>query len=60
MNITTVQQQQLQDEQDERRDPYMRLVYAIGIVLTAFGWAIPGQVNWTIVGVALVMFYWIY
>jgi len=60
MNITAVRQQQPEDERCERDDPYMRLVYAIGIVLTAFGWAIPGQVNWTIVGVALVAFYWIY
>ena len=59
MDLTTVSQQQGQND-CERQDPYMRLVYAIGIILTAFGWVIPGDVNWTIVGVALVAFYWIY
>ena len=38
----------------------MRLVYAIGILLTMFGSFIPGQVNWNVVGIALVIFYWIY
>jgi len=60
MEITTTAQQQQQFEQCERQDPYMRLVYAIGILLTAFGWAIPGDVNWVLIGVALVAFYWIY
>jgi hypothetical protein len=59
MEITTVQQRR-QDELDERQDPYMRLVYAIGILLTMFGSFIPGQVNWNVVGIALVVFYWIY
>ena len=58
MDITTVRQQR--QVECEQQDPYMRLVYAIGILLTAFGWAIPGDVNWMIVGVALVAFYWIY
>jgi hypothetical protein len=49
-----------QEELEERQDPYMRLVYAIGILLTMFGHMIPGDVKWTMVGVALVVFYWIY
>jgi hypothetical protein len=56
MNITTGQQQR----QIERQDPYMRLVYAIGILMTIFGSFVPGTVNWNIVGIALVIFYWIY
>ena len=60
MDITTVSQQQRQIEHEEQRDPYMRLVYAIGLLLTMFGYFIPGDVNWTMVGVALVVFYWIY
>jgi hypothetical protein len=59
MDITTVQQQR-QMAHEEREDPLMRLVYAIGILLTMFGHFIPGQVNWNIVGIALVVFYWIY
>ena len=58
MDITTVRQQR--HSECEERDPLMRVVYAIGILLTAFGWAIHGDVNWTIVGIALVVFYWIY
>ena len=59
MDIMTAQRQG-QIEQHERRDPYMRLVYAIGILLTMFGGFVPGTVNWNIVGIALVIFYWIY
>ena len=59
MEITTVRQK-LHDELDERQDPYMRLVYAIGILLTMFGHFVPGTVNWNVVGIALVIFYWIY
>lgn len=55
-NITRTQQ----DKHEERQDPCMRLVYAIGLLLTMFGHMIPGAVNWTMVGVALVVFYWIY
>ena len=55
-NLTCTQQ----NEHEERHDPCMRLVYAIGILLTMFGHFIPGEVNWNIVGVALVIFYWIY
>ena len=58
MDITQVQQRQMECE--EREDPYMRLVYAIGLLLTMFGGFIPGQVNWNVVGIALVVFYWIY
>jgi hypothetical protein len=58
MNITTVSQKQV--EHEERQEPHMRLVYAIGLLLTMFGHFIPGQVNWNVVGVALVVFYWIY
>jgi hypothetical protein len=58
MNITTAQQRQI--ECDERHDPTMRLVYAIGILLMIFGSFVPGTVNWNIVGIALVIFYWIY
>ena len=54
MDITTVQQQR-QMAHEEREDPLMRLVYAIGILLTMFGHFIPGQVNWNIVGIALVV-----
>jgi len=60
MNITTVSQQQQRQKECEQQDPYMRLVYAIGILLTIFGHFIPGVVNWNVVGVALVVFYWIY
>jgi hypothetical protein len=59
MNMATVSQQQRQVECEEQ-DPLMRVVYAIGILLTMFGQFIPGQVNWNIVGIALVIFYWIY
>jgi len=59
MNITTVSQKQ-QVEHEERQDPYMRLVYAIGILLTMFGSFIPGGVNWNVVGIALVVLYWVY
>jgi len=59
MDITTVSHQQRQSE-CEQQDPYMRLVYAIGILLTIFGSFIPGQVNWNIVGIVLVIFYWVY
>ena len=59
MDIMTAQQQR-QIKQYERRDPTMRLVYAIGILLTMFGGFVPGTVNWNIVGIALVIFYWIY
>jgi hypothetical protein len=58
MNLTTVSQQQ--QKECDRQDPHMRLVYAIGILLTMFGSFIPGQVNWNVVGIALVIFYWIY
>ena len=58
MAITNLTQTQ-KDEHQERQDPYMRLVYAVGILLTMFGHMIPGDVKWTMVGVALVMFYWI-
>ena len=58
MDITTGQQQQI--KRIEHQDPYMRLVYAIGILLTMFGSFVPGTVNWNIVGIALVIFYWIY
>jgi hypothetical protein len=58
--MTSTQMMYRQEEQDEREDPYMRLVYAIGILLTMFGHMIPGDVKWTFVGIALVMFYWIY
>ncbi len=34
MNLTTVSQQQ--QKECDRQDPYMRLVYAIGILLTMF------------------------
>jgi len=59
MEITNLTQTQ-KDIHQERQDPYMRLVYAIGILLTMFGHLIPGQVNWNVVGIALVIFYWIY
>ena len=59
MEITNLTQTQ-KDMHQERQDPYMRLVYAIGILLTMFGHLIPGQVNWNVVGIALVIFYWIY
>jgi hypothetical protein len=59
MDMATVSQQQQQVECEEQ-DPLMRLVYAIGILLTIFGGFIPGTVNWNIVGIALVVFYWIY
>jgi hypothetical protein len=59
MEITNLTQTQ-KDINQERQDPYMRLVYAIGILLTMFGHLIPGQVNWNVVGIALVIFYWIY
>jgi len=59
MEITNLTQTQ-KDIIQERQDPYMRLVYAIGILLTMFGQLIPGQVNWNVVGIALVIFYWIY
>jgi len=59
MDITTAQRQR-QITQEERQDPYMRLVYAIGILLTIFGSFVPGTVNWNIVGIALVILYWIY
>ncbi|HEX3472167.1 MAG TPA: hypothetical protein VHT28_13370 [Silvibacterium sp.] len=55
-NLTHTQQ----GKHEERQDPYMRLVYAIGILLTIFGHFIPGEVKWNIVGIALVIFYWIY
>jgi hypothetical protein len=58
MNISTVQQRRVECE--EREDPLMRLVYAIGILLTIFGHFVPGSVNWNVVGIALVIFYWIY
>ena len=58
MNITTVRSSGRWNV--SREDPLMRLVYAIGILLTMFGHFIPGQVNWNIVGIALVVFYWIY
>lgn len=58
MDITTAQQQR-QIRCDEREDPTMRLVYAIGILLTMFGSFVPGTVNWNIVGIALVILYWI-
>lgn len=59
MDITTVRQQR-QIECDEQQDPYMRLVYAIGLLLTMFGSFVPGTVNWNVIGIALVIFYWIY
>jgi hypothetical protein len=43
-----------------QQDPYMRLVYAIGILLTIFGHMIPGDVKWNVVGIALIIFYWVY
>jgi hypothetical protein len=58
MDITTTSQRQI--EYEEQQDPYMRLVYAIGLLLTMFGHFIPGQVNWNVVGIVLVTFYWIY
>jgi hypothetical protein len=60
MAITSIPQQQVQDKHPERQDPYMRLAYAIGILLTMFGSFIPGQVNWNVVGIAVVVLYWIY
>ena len=57
MDMTRVEQRQIECEE---QDPYMRLVYAIGILLTIFGSFIPGSVNWNIVGIALVIFYWVY
>jgi len=59
MNITTAQQRR-QMEECERQDPYMRLVYAIGLLLTMFGSFVPGTLNWNVIGIALVIFYWIY
>ncbi|MBV8674592.1 MAG: hypothetical protein JOZ33_14265 [Acidobacteriaceae bacterium] len=59
MDITTVRQQR-QIEWDVRHDPYMRLVYAIGLLLTVFGGFVPGTLNWNVIGIALVIFYWIY
>ncbi len=59
MNITTAQQQR-QVEPNERQDPYMRLVYAIGLLLTMFGHFVPGTLNWNVIGIALVIIYWIY
>jgi hypothetical protein len=58
MNITQVQQRQMECE--EREDPLMRLAYAIGILLTILGHFLPGPVNWNIIGIAVVIFYWIY
>jgi len=58
MDITTVQQQRMECE--EREDPLMRLAYAIGILLLIFGHFLPGTVNWNVVGLAVVIFYWIY
>ena len=60
MDITTVQQQQRHSGCEEREDPLMRLVYAIGILLTIFGSFVPGTLNWNVIGIALVIFYWIY
>ena len=57
MNIQTAQRQM---KHSEREDPYMRLVYAIGILLTIFGSFVPGTLNWNVIGIALVIFYWIY
>ena len=47
-------------ECEERQDPLMRLAYAIGILLTIFGHFLPGPVNWNVVGIAVVVFYWVY
>lgn len=59
MDTMTVQQQK-KIRCNERKDPYLRLVYVIGILLTILGSFVPGTVNWNIVGIALVIFYWIY
>lgn len=59
MDIATVQKQR-QMENEEREDPLMRLAYAIGLLLLMFGHFLPGPVNWNIVGLAVVIFYWIY
>ena len=60
MDITTTAQREEQLKGCERQDPYMRLVYAIGLLLTMFGSFVPGTLNWNIIGIALVIFYWIY
>ena len=58
MDITQVERRQMECE--EREDPLMRLAYAIGVLLLIFGHFLPGPVNWNIVGLAVVIFYWIY
>jgi len=59
MAITTIPQQQPQDDQVEQ-DPLVRFLYALGIVLTAFGAMLPGGAKWSFIGIALITFCSVY
>ncbi len=47
-------------EQQEQEDPLVRLIYAVGLVLTAFGGIVPGHISWSMVGVAMIAFCYLY
>lgn len=46
---------QKHNEQEEE-DPVMRVIYALGIVLTAVGPMLPEGNKWMLLGVALIVF----
>jgi hypothetical protein len=48
------------NQQPTESDPVLRLVYTIGLLLTAFGWFLPKGHDWVMIGVVIVAFYWLY
>jgi hypothetical protein len=59
MEISAISQQQQQDEHEEQ-DPLIRFIYGLGVVLTMFGAFFPGGTKWSMLGVALVAFCYVY
>jgi hypothetical protein len=58
MTGTSISQQEYQEH--EEFSPALRLVYAVGVILTAFGSNLPGGHRWNIIGVALITFCYVY
>ncbi len=58
MNISQTSQQPVEQERDG--DPIARVIYGIGVVLTAFGAVISGDAKWTMVGVAMIAFCYLF
>jgi hypothetical protein len=51
-------QEQVEPQVDD--DPITRVIYAVGVVLTAFGSMLPGGGKWSMVGIAMIAFCYIY